>query len=305
MVALKFNVPRRWTQPELRAAAAAGVDAFIRLRLDEEPTRQYSALFARADARVKELFEATENLRVFTGEVFRADQKRVEVARYLCGPPVSADDLRTFVGNKLGAKQLTAALADEVAAKLARARDPVRFPWLQEGRTPPPSEVESAVRWTAGLMAVERMRTNRRRDARNRQERAVAISLTAANCQKVKRPAKGVRAPDDLAIGTFTPEVQLAGVKCDLLARLRDRRLLAIECKESNSAINSIKRLKHETGNKAAKWREAFGQQVVPVAVLAGVFDIANLEDAQNERGIFLVWEADLSALEEFVRDAT
>ena len=95
-------------------------------------------------------------------------------------------------------------------------------------------------------------------------------------------------------------EVRLGEAKADLAARLADGRLVAAECKVSNSAINSVKRLNREAVGKAAAWRNLYGLQVVPVVVLAGVFRLTNLVDAQNA-GVFIFWEHALNDLGAFV----
>jgi len=77
---------------------------------------------------------------------------------------------------------------------------------------------------------------------------------------------------------------------------------MPIECKVSNSALNSLKRLNNDAAVKAVGWKLAFGEsQVVPVAVLGGVYDLANLLDAQ-EKGLNLIWAHDLRALTNFVK---
>jgi len=63
-----------------------------------------------------------------------------------------------------------------------------------------------------------------------------------------------------------------------------------------------VKRLIRETCGKADLLRHAFGEQVITGAVLSGVFKLKNLREAQNDRGVALFWEHDLSRLEEFVR---
>jgi len=55
-----------------------------------------------------------------------------------------------------------------------------------------------------------------------------------------------------------------------------------------------------ETCGKADVWRRAFGQRVITGAVLAGVFKLKNLTEAQDEPGVALLWEHDLSPLELF-----
>ncbi|MEW6250864.1 MAG: XamI family restriction endonuclease [Planctomycetota bacterium] len=86
------------------------------------------------------------------------------------------------------------------------------------------------------------------------------------------------------------------------MVRLRDRRVMPIECKVSNSAVNSFKRVNHEAAGKARQWLTAFGARAtVPAAVLAGVFKPANLATAQDI-GLHLFWQHRLQDLGEFLR---
>ncbi len=72
---------------------------------------------------------------------------------------------------------------------------------------------------------------------------------------------------------------------------------MPVECKVSNSAIHSVKRLNNDAAAKAETWRTDFGRrQVVPAAVLSGVYKLHNLEDAQA-RGLTLFWTHNLSEL--------
>ena len=84
---------------------------------------------------------------------------------------------------------------------------------------------------------------------------------------------------------------------------LRDGRFLLTECKVSNSGTNSVKRLNREVGGKAGGWREAFGGRGITAAVLAGVFKLKNLKDAQKD-GVAIFWESDLEPLSDFLRAA-
>jgi hypothetical protein len=83
--------------------------------------------------------------------------------------------------------------------------------------------------------------------------------------------------------------------KGDIVVGLWDLRTMAIECKVSNSAVNSIKRL-NDTEVKAEHWRTRFGMQIVPAAVLSGVYDLIRLQQAQ-ENELFLFWAHDLEKL--------
>lgn len=187
------------------------------------------------------------------------------------------------------------------AASVLRALfDSDRMPWLAEGRQASEEERRLAIAWTAGLWAAERQRTSRRTAASRRQRDAVFAAIKAGGF--TQRPTPRVLATfDELLRGTFCGESTLDGAKCDVPVRLLDGRLLAIECKVSNSAINSVKRLLRETGNKAQAWRNAFGQQVIPATVLSGVFRLANLLEAQNENQIAIFWQHDLDQLTDFL----
>lgn len=76
---------------------------------------------------------------------------------------------------------------------------------------------------------------------------------------------------------------------------------MPIECKVSNSSTNSVKRLNNDAAVKAEIWIKDFGGlQVVPVAVLSGVYKLHNLEEAQR-RGLSIFWSHRLSDLVEWI----
>jgi hypothetical protein len=71
---------------------------------------------------------------------------------------------------------------------------------------------------------------------------------------------------------------------------------MPVECKVSNSALNSVKRLNNDAAAKAEAWIKDFGSKnVVPVALLSGVYNLHNLEEAQ-QRGLTLFWAHDIPA---------
>jgi hypothetical protein len=59
------------------------------------------------------------------------------------------------------------------------------------------------------------------------------------------------------------------------------------------------------TGGKAVTWyRELGSAQVIPAAVLSGVFNPANLADVQDNKNVALFWQHRLNDLADFVRNA-
>ena len=270
------------------------IDQFVQSRA-EEGTAEYLRLYEAAFERVVRLFEQTDNLATLTTEILDTRSGMREIARYLTAPPVSDDDLKTLsgFGSATGPEYLA-----EMLKVITSSLDPKRFPWLfyQRARKPTVDELASAQRWTAGLLAAQRAVTGRRSAAARRQELAVESALLGPPLHFTKVKARDIPSPREfLGSGEFCRQSKVGGTRADFSIGLRDR-LLLIECKASNSEVNSYKRLNHEIGDKAAVWKRSFGESAVPAAVLAGVFKVDNLEEAQRG-GIAIFWEHDLSTL--------
>ncbi len=295
-----WATPPRWNDAQLESDRHQATSEFVHERIEEGPAA-YAAEFQRLKPAVERLFAASDKLRALNDAALD-DSATLNAVRHLAAPPISADDLKTvlevLVSEGDGLTQEDALV--EVALS---ALDPMRVPWLSQSRTPTEQEVKSAIDWTTGVWAAERVRTARRMAPSQRQENAVATALVAAGFTEVPRPS-AIHVVDALDRGCFCREVEVAGTKSDMPVRLRDGRLLSIECKVSNSYTNSVKRLIRETGGKSARWRSSFGDQVVTAAVLAGVFKLKNLREAQEQHRITLFWEHDLAALAKFVVDA-
>lgn len=212
------------------------------------------------------------------------------VLRYLTGPAISEDDLKTAVGKtaynqgKNGQQPGLAAMVDALRPNIDRRR----FPWVTDDRPPTEAERHAAIIATAAMMGNQKAQTARRTGAKVLQETRVKnalrdIGFTEVAARSVATPS---RAPKP---GEFCGESSLVGQKADVLVGLWDERVLAIECKTSNSEVNSFKRVNHEAGGKAAHWTSRFGDAVVvPAVTLAGVFKPQNLYDAQS--GGLTVW---------------
>lgn len=300
MIRIGHHPAPRWSEETLEADRQLAIAVFISQR-GKEGTAMYEATFRRIQPLVTKLFVATDDLLDFRPEVFSAEPALVAPARFLAGPPVSEDDLDTLAGARIkGKKALDPALAERVAEVIRIAWDPIRFPWIKDNRRPQSGERNAAIDWTCGVWAVEMMRTLRRTESSKRQEASVAELLLGAGLKEI-RVRKAIMSVDDLPRQTFCREVLLGGIKCDLPVRLADGRILALECKVSNSATNSVKRLIREVGGKAKTWQTLFGTQVLTGAVLTGVYKLSNLIEAQDSFGTAIFWEHRLEPLREFV----
>ncbi len=198
-----------------------------------------------------------------------------------------------------GFKKDAAALR-KVFGVIERVIDPHRFPWMEAGVAPTDQQREAALLASSVLLAAQRIATERRNEGKDTQETKVKDYLRSLGFEEAPTVAINtiVKGPQAMQ---FCAECQLGERKADVVVRLHDTRLMAIECKVSNSATNSVKRLNNDAAVKAEYWLKQFGTaQVVPAAGLAGVFKVLNLEQAQS-RGLSLFWSHDLDKLGAFI----
>lgn len=300
-MAAAFVQPPTWDDVRLSLDRQRSIDVFVAERRAVDPAL-WAAQFAAVSALVDGVFAATNDLRSITSEALLTEPAIWwHVLRYCCGPPVSEEDLWTYVGGPKF-KRVSPTWAEETAKVFRQFVDRVRFPWVGENRIPDASELERALAATVMPLAQQRFATQGRGDASKRQEAAVAAVLSTAGFEPDGSGTE-ITVPDEIARGSFSRERRLAGDKCDVPLRLRDGRILAIECKSSNGPKNGWKRLLRETGGKADAWRREFGVQVVTVAVLAGVYDLSCLKRGQR-RQVAVFWEHDLEPLVDFALSA-
>lgn len=298
-----METPRTLSAGEFEDLADAGLNRFIEQRM-AEGTEPYRNEFPTAFRQVKTLFSETDNLTDLDPDLFVENPELIEAARHLGGPPLSQADLNTLSGDTVcNRKSIDADAARGAVRAIKGFMDPFRFPWLNNSDGPTRETVEAAMKWTASLWAVQVCKTSRRIDSSAEQEKTVRSMLDRMGLP-ASDDVRTIQALDDLPRNHYTTEVQLAGAKADLTVRLLDGRLCAIECKVSNSAVNSVKRLNRETAGKAESWRTNYGRWVITVAVLSGVFKVSNLIDAQDA-GVYIVFDHDLAPLQRFLAENT
>jgi hypothetical protein len=297
--------PPRWTEAELEAARQTAIDAFRTERM-QEPLEAYLEAFDEYRGAVEDLLEATVDLTQLSEatEQVLTDPALLEAVRYLAGPPISADDLKVLADvESLAAGRLRgdSEMARRVVDTVLLALDRRRFPWVAEDREPDEAEREAAALASAALMATSRVQTNRRNESKEQQEQAVEDRLVAAGFEKVPAPRSVPTLAAAPAPGQFCRETTFGTRKADLLVGLWDDRKMPLECKVSNSATNSIKRINNDAAVKAVRWIDEFGTQgVVPAAVLSGVYKLAHLVSGQAN-GLTLIWAHDLDALTDWL----
>lgn len=292
-----------WSEEELDQARKRAIEFFREQRLAES-LEEYLKAFDSCKEVVQELLDITVNLTDFadTALPVLTSPKLQEAFRYLPGPPISTDDLKVVADSLLTAGRLRGnrEMVLRVVKVILTGLDSRRFPWVAEKRPATETELRAAVLASAALMAMRRVETSRRSGEKKRQEERVEAALIAGGLTKVPTRVveTGTEAP---AAGEFCRESKLGSRKADFIVGLWDHRIMPIECKVSNSFLNSIKRLNNDAAVKAVVWRQDFGERrVVPAAVLSGVYNLRNLIEAQS-RGLTLFWAHDLQSLIDWI----
>jgi hypothetical protein len=295
--------PPHWTPEELEVARLAAIQKFREERM-HEPLEAYLETFDHYRGAVEDLLEATVDLTQL-GEApveVLTDPALLEALRYLAGPPISEDDLKTVAEASLAPSRLreNPEMARRVTETVLIGLDRRRFPWVVEGREPEPAEREAAALASAALMATQRLSTTRRHEGKTAQEAAVGNALLTADFQQV--PTRKIATLSDApAEGEFCRESMFGSRKADLVIGLPDGRKMPLECKVSNSSTNSVKRLNNDAAVKAVGWLREFGTaQTVPAAMLSGVFKRHNLKQAQED-GLTLFWAYKLDDFIEWI----
>ena len=302
---------RVWTADEINADTAEARQEFRTRRLGE-PMARYIESFDATYPELAQLMGDVDGLlaggpkvQARLTELWRTDAGRTAF-RYLGAPPISEDDLETLAEARLvsAANNMDPAAIERLLAVMRLIADPRRFPWLATGRSSSPAERRSGALATAVLIASQRVQTLRRGDEKAAVEGAVRGLLIGIGWeQSISKPPRGVQtlANDAPARRTFLTQTNLGADNADVIVRLDDGRLLAIECKGSNSEINSRKRLNKEAVQNARAWLSHFGsRQVVPAVALQGVFNPRYVVEAQaTPMAVF--WGHRLTDLRDFV----
>ena len=292
----------RWTEQQFEAEALKATALFRDERMGEDLVT-YSTHFLEARRWVEDLLEISvdpSELREHAQELL-TDPGTLTAARYLAGPPISKDDLETVAQVTVSAHALAhnSGTPETVVETLLAGIDRNRFIWLSEDRPPTEAERNAATLATAAMIAASLRATGRRNEGKTAQEQKVKDALIARGFTQVatRNIQRLGQAPRP---GEFCGESMFGEKKADIVVGLWDNRVMPLECKVSNSSTNSVKRI-GEASNKAVLWVRDLGQtQVVPGAMIAGVFKAKNLLAAQT-KDLTIWWSHDLDTLANWI----
>ncbi|MCC7017437.1 MAG: XamI family restriction endonuclease [Rhodospirillales bacterium] len=301
---------RKWSDREIRKDAAKAKDLFRKRRFDESKERYLDA-FAQLEKANKKIVD--QLARILNDPIdpkliasLVRDEHLLTALRYLGAPPISEDDLKILIGNTLSPTQIAAEPAHAKAVRdiIRHILDPKRFPWIYERRPPTRKEKDAAILASSVVASAQRVQTGRRFAERDSVEGAVKNLLVSLEFRRAASRQRGIQTllTDAPKKGEFMVGCKVGEHNADIVAGLFDGRVLALECKASNSEINSRKRINKEVAVDAAYWVRHFGEQnLVPAAAIQGVFNPTYLIQAQ-ETPVVIFWAHQLQDLKKFIK---
>jgi hypothetical protein len=324
MIANSSTVPALWTVEQLARDAQIALEEFVDRRLAEPTGRYLAHVQSRRDALVR-LFRVLAPVDPANPDpqavrTVLLDAELFDALRYVTGPPVSQDDLGVLVTRKvegIGKAEIkrSAELSTKVLKLICGLADPFRFPWISAHRQPSMAEIRAAIAATTTLHAAQSLLTERRGHGKVVEQR---LEMRLAELGFVKLSGKNTRKPapnqprypprgrvtqpsHHPTYPHFYGECTVYGRKVDLFIALATGRMIALEAKDSSSALNSTKRLLNDTAAKARHYQEEGGKNIISVALLSGVFKLSDLVAAQN-RGLYLVWAHEMDGFIEWIK---
>lgn len=270
--------------------------AYVEALTPEMTRRAWHAAVDHSEADLRATLLATHNL---TGieTALKQSGAHVRALRHLMAPPLSQDQFKLACadwtkGSEKSGRPIEASQAKIVAETISGWLDPHLISEIAAG-----SQTQ-ALRGAVYLLANQRYQTERRSLLATAQESQACEILNHAGytfrtSELIDRhglipPRHYLRNANFATSDHAEHEVDIAvGFKKDLV--------LAIECKVSNDATNSIKRI-NDVLKKHTAWKKKWGDFVVTGALLQGVFaakDVARLQYA----GVIILWSHRLDEL--------
>lgn len=230
------------------------------------------------------------------------------VLRHLSAPPISQDQAELLVHSyKKTAEKPNAKVSKENAhalevAFLARM-DQSLTRWLTTNRHPTRNQIRKILDSLAPMMCNQVFVTERRNRVADEQEIAVCQVLTNLGFTRVI--SKEIAQTSDLEEFTFMRKTKCRASKTgskelDIAIGIQGPLIIAMECKVSNDATNSIKRV-NDILAKHASWRSKWGDFVQTAAMLQGVIKYKEIRRL-TEVGVQVFWSHDLETFANWAR---
>lgn len=250
---------------------------------------------------LRRLLGASENLQDIEAALNESG-KHVRALRHLLAPPLSQDQFKLACpewpkSSEKSGVPIRGARAVAVAQKISEWFEPQFAKSIGDGE-------EIDLLGAAYLMARQEYETVRRNKLALKQESDACsildrLGFKRADAKFIDEP--GAVAEKEYLLRTRFATADGSSHEVDIAVGLPKRMILAVECKVSNDATNSIKRT-NDVMKKSEAWKRQWGKFVKTGALLQGVFkdtEITRMLDAE----IVVFWSHALHDFNEWVSD--
>lgn len=249
---------------------------------------------------------ATNGLRDIYGALTTSGSHAL-VLRHIFAPPISQDQLKLIAPlfpkqcEKKGTK-LSKAAAQQFADAFADRRDRFLTPWLDTNQTPTKRQLKRLIDTVTPMISSQIFNTVRRNRLSDEQERAIEALLAVKGWTKA--PSMIVRSPADLAPSHYMRKTKCqssatATKEVDIACGLTPTLILAMECKVSNDATNSVKRVS-DVMDKVKAWKDNWGNFIQTAALLQGVVLYKDVTRMLNS-DVQVFWSHDLQPFSDWL----
>jgi len=269
-----------------------------------DPTVLQPAWLEAVDHSVSELrslIGASENLTNIAAAL-RQSGSHMRALRHLLAPPLSQDQFKlacpewTKSTEKSGIA-IKAEAAELIAGRVREWLEPAHLSAIADGKS-------FDLLGAAYLMARQEYETKKRIKLARRQEEEICAVLDELGFSKGE--SRFVNEPGSLEKNEYLLATKFATAdnsahEVDVAVGLPGKMILAIECKVSNDATNSIKRT-NDVIKKSEAWRRQWGNFVITGALIQGVFkptEIVRMEGSD----IVVFWSHALDEFRSWIKD--
>ena len=266
----------------------------------------WQAAIAEARSVAEAALLASDDLRDIEGALM-ASGAHTAAFRHLLAPPKSQDQFKLLCpawskSTEKSGKGLREDAAIDVAQAVERWLDVGITPWRAAGRPPTAAERSLVVERIVSFIAPKATDTAKRNRLSNAQEQAV-VQLLLANgwtqLPSTEIDGRGVVPARHFMHKTRFATATTNAQEVDVACGLRGSVVAAMECKVTNDATNSVKRV-NDVLKKAAAWKTHYGSFVETAALLQGVIKPSDVQRLTCE-GVHVFWSHDLDAFSDWV----
>lgn len=280
---------------------------YISSRTPDIDANDWNAAIREARALLAGALRESDSLHA-VDKALRSSGEHMLAFRHMTAPPISQDQFAlacpewSKATEKPNGRPLSPDAALAVAAQFDIRRSQALTPWISQGRKPRIAEVKRLLWSVAPLLASQRFATLQRNRAASEQENAVVSMLLGKGWTKL--PATLRMTSGTIPVRHFMHKTRFATAsetpqEVDIALGLNGAIVLATECKVSNDATNSIKRV-NDVLKKAKAWKEHWGNFVKTAALLQGVIAAKDVYRLLDE-GVEVFWSHDLTRFEAWI----